>query len=101
VRAGDGPQRASTSAACPTAGFGFALLKARVVIGSHPVTDRVLRGHANRTSRVYIGKADSPMYQTIEVGCVDVRVGERSDGIESLLIRHDEQHIRPGWMTFS
>src|SRR5690349_289473 len=55
-------------------------------------TDRVARGDANRTSSVRIGKADSPAHQTVEVRGIDVRITERSDGIKSLLIRHDEQY---------
>ena len=59
-------------------------------------TDRVPRRDTNRTSRVRIGKADSPAHQTIQIRRINVRITERSDGIESLLIRHDEQYVRPG-----
>ena len=50
-------------------------------------------GNANWTSRVCIRKAESPAHQSIEVRGVNVRVTERSDGIEPLLVRHDEQYI--------
>src|SRR6266480_8137210 len=59
-------------------------------------TDRVPRRNANRTSRIRIGKADSPANQAIQIRRINVRITERSDGIESLLIRHDEQYIGPG-----
>jgi len=59
-------------------------------------TDRVPRWDANRTRCVCIGKADSPAHEPVEVGRGNVRITERSDSIESLLIRHDEQYVGPG-----
>src|SRR4030095_11024868 len=62
--------------------------------------DCVTRGDANRTGSVCPGKADSPAYQPIHVRRVNARVTERSDRIESLLIRHDEQYVRSAYSHF-
>src|SRR5262245_6591892 len=58
--------------------------------------DRIARGDANRTSGVGIRKSDSSSQQTIEVRRVNVRITERSDRVEPLLIGHDEQDVGPG-----
>ena len=52
--------------------------------------DHVASGYANRTCGVCIRKRDSPLHQAIDVWRVDMRVTERSDCIESLLIGHNE-----------
>src|SRR5947199_4822655 len=52
--------------------------------------DHVASGYANRTCGVCIRKRDSPLHQAIEVWRVDMRVTERSDCIESLLIGDNE-----------
>src|SRR5205823_6312144 len=59
--------------------------------------DRVASGNANRTRRVLPGKANSPMYQTIQVRGINVRIAKCSDRIEPLLIGHDEQNVRAVW----
>src|SRR6266480_7900365 len=64
--------------------------------------DCVARGNANWAGRVCVRKTDSPSHQPIHVRRVDMRVPERSDRIEPLLVRHDEQNVRPGrWHLFS
>jgi len=57
--------------------------------------DCVARSDANRTGRVRVRETDSPSNQPIHVRRVNVRVPERSDRIEPLLIGHDEQDVRP------
>src|SRR5438045_4451700 len=58
--------------------------------------DCVARGNANWAGRVCVRKTDSPSHQPIHVRRVDMRVAERSDRIEPLLVRRDEQNLRPG-----
>src|SRR5437868_10733394 len=58
--------------------------------------DGVARGDTNWTGSICIGKANSPAHQSVVVRCINVRVTECSDGIESLLIGHDEQYVGPG-----
>jgi hypothetical protein len=58
--------------------------------------DRIAGGNANWAGRVCVRKTDSPSHQPIHVRGVDVRVPERSDGIEPLLVGHDEQNVRLG-----
>jgi hypothetical protein len=43
-----------------------------------------------------MGKADSSTRQAIQIRRINVRITKRSDGIESLLIRHDKQYVGPG-----
>ena len=57
--------------------------------------NRVAGGNANRAGRVCVRKTDSPSHQPIHVRRVNVRVPERSDRIEPLLVGHDEQNVRP------
>ena len=59
-------------------------------------TDRVPRRDANRTGSVCIGKADSSAHQPVEVRRINVRITERGDGIESLLVGHYIEYIGPG-----
>lgn len=59
-------------------------------------TDRVACRDTNRTSRIRIGKADSPPHEAIKVRRVNMRITERSDGIKPLLVGHDKQYIGPG-----
>ena len=58
--------------------------------------DCVARGNANWAGRVCVRKTDSPSHQPIHVRRVNVRIPERSDRIEPLLVGHDEQNVRPG-----
>src|SRR6266496_1069925 len=58
--------------------------------------DCVARGNANWAGRICVRKTDSPSHQPIHVRRVDMRVPERSDRIEPLLVGHDEQNVRPG-----
>ncbi len=57
--------------------------------------DRIARGNANWAGRVCVRKTDSPSHQPIHVRRVNVRVPERSDRIEPLLVGHDKQNVRP------
>jgi hypothetical protein len=57
--------------------------------------DCVARGNANRAGRICVRKSDSSSHQPIHVRRVDVRIAERSDRIEPLLIGHDEQNVGP------
>src|SRR5207244_5362175 len=52
-------------------------------------TDRVPRRDTNRTSRVRIGRDDSPANETIEIRLINVRITECSAGMESQLVCHD------------
>ena len=63
--------------------------------------DRIARRYANRTSGVGIRKRDSPSHQAIDIRRVNVRISERSNRVEPLLVRHDEQYVRPGQWHFS
>src|SRR5215216_5136215 len=61
-----------------------------------PCTDGVPRRDTNWTSRICIGKADTPAHQPVEVRRINVRITKRGDGIESLLVGHDIEYIGPG-----
>src|SRR5450759_4197188 len=61
-----------------------------------PRSDRVASGNANGTGRVCVGKGDPPSHQTVKVRGINMRVAERRDRIESLLVGHDKQNIGPG-----
>lgn len=58
--------------------------------------DRVTSGDANRTRGICIRKRNSSSHQAIEVRRVNMRVAERSDRIEPLLVGHDKQDVGPG-----
>src|SRR6185369_4695076 len=64
-----------------------------------PGADRVARSDANRTGRVCVRKTDSSSHQPIHVRRVNVRVPQRSDRVEPLLVRHDEQNVRPAHVS--
>jgi hypothetical protein len=57
--------------------------------------DRISSGNTNRARRVSVRKTDSPSHQPIHVRRVDMRVSERTDRIEPLLVGHDKQNVRP------
>src|ERR1051325_3958165 len=61
--------------------------------------DRITRSNANRACRVCVRETDSPSPQPIHVRSVDVRVPQRSDRVEPLLVGHDEQNVRPAHMS--
>src|SRR5438128_2251255 len=58
-------------------------------------SNRIASGDTNGTRCVCIRKRDSASHQPIEIRCVNVAVTERSDRIEPLLVRHDEQDVGP------
>ena len=58
--------------------------------------NRIARGNANRTRCVCIRETDPPSHQPVHVRRANMRVPERSDRIEPLLVGHDKQNVRPG-----
>ena len=56
--------------------------------------DGVARRYAHRAGRIGVREAESAAYEPIQVRRMDVPVAERRDGVEALLVGHDEQHVR-------
>ena len=50
----------------------------------------------NKTLGISIGKGNPSSYQTVQIWRVYLFITERSNGIKSLLIRHDKQDVGMG-----
>ena len=54
------------------------------------------RRHADRAGRIALGKRHAAAHEAVHVGGVYVPVAQRGDGVEALLVRHDEEYVGTG-----